>query len=123
MSDRSLDFSTMFDAYRDAFAPVTRAQQEGFKVFERFARHQFAVASDCLDWALAQAGAAVNTKSPAELVTKQNELIAGLGEKLRSRAEEFNKLASETQGAVTQWFDATTAKVSAKVSEAAKKAA
>ncbi|MBS0398429.1 MAG: phasin family protein [Proteobacteria bacterium] len=119
MTDRSFDFSTMFGAYRDAFAPVARAQQEGLKAFERFARHQFALAGDYLDWALAHANAAVNTKSPTELASRQSELNVGLGDKLRGRAEEFSKLAKETQGAVTQWFDTT----SAKVNEAVKKAA
>jgi len=119
MSDRSFDFSSMFDAYRDAFAPLLRAQQEGFKTFERLARYQFAVAGDYLDWALAHAGATVNTQSPSELATKQSALNSGLGDKLRSRVEEFSKLATDTQGTVTQWFDAATAKVN----EAVKKAA
>ncbi|MFO1465138.1 MAG: phasin family protein [Steroidobacteraceae bacterium] len=127
MSNRSFDLSTMFDVYRDALAPVLRAQQEGFKTFERLARYQFAVAGDYLDWSLAHAGAAVHTKSFADLVGQQTELNTRLGDKLRTRAEEFSKIASEiaseiateTQGAVTQWFDATTSKVT----EAARKAA
>ena len=119
MSNRSFDLSTMFDVYRDALAPVLRAQQEGFKTFERLARYQFAVAGDYLDWSLAHAGAAAHTKSFADLVGQQTELNTRLGDKLRTRADEFSKIASETQGAVTQWFDATTSKVA----EAARKAA
>lgn len=118
MADRTFDLSTMFDVYRDAFAPVLRAQQEGFKTLERLARYQFAVAGDYLDWSLAHAGAAVHTKSVADLVGQQTELNTRLGDKLRTRAEEFSKIATETQGAVTQWFDAT-----AKAAEGVKKAA
>ena len=109
----------MFDAYKDAFAPVMKAQQEGFKTVERLARYQFAVAGDCLDWSLAQANAVVHTKSVAELVGQQTDLNSRLSDKLRARTEEFSQIATETQGAVTQWFDAT----AAKVAETAKKAA
>jgi hypothetical protein len=119
MSDRGFDLNAMFDVYKDAFAPVLKAQQEGFKTVERLARYQFAVAGDYLDWSLAQVGAAVHTKSVADLVGQQTDLNTRLGDKLRARAEEFSRIATETQGVVTQWFDAT----AAKVAESAKKAA
>ncbi len=119
MTDRTFDFSNLFNTYRDAFAPVLRAQQEGFKTFERLARYQFAVAGDYLDWSLAQAGAAVHTKSAADLVGQQTELNTRLGDKLRTRAEEFSQIATQTQGVVTQWIDATTTKVAESVKKAA----
>jgi phasin family protein len=119
MSDKTFDLSAMFDVYKDAFAPVLKAQQSGFKTVERLARYQFAVAGDYLDWSLAQAGAAVGTKSVNDLVSQQTELNTRFGDKLRSRAEEFSQIATETQGVMTQWFDAT----AAKVAESAKKAA
>ena len=119
MTDKNFDVNAIFDIYRDAFAPVLRAQQEGFKTLERLARYQFAVAGDYLDWSLAHAGAAVSTKSVADLAGQQTELNSRLGDKLRSRVEEFSKIATETQGVVTQWFDAA----SAKAAEAVKKAA
>ena len=119
MSDRTFDLSAMFNVYKDAFAPVLKAQQEGFKTLERLARYQFAVAGDYLDWSLAQANATVHTKSVTELVGQQTDLNTKLGDKLRSRAEEFSQIATETQGAVTQWFDATTAKVAVSAKKAA----
>ena len=119
MSDRTFDLSAMFDVYKDAFAPVAKAQQEGLKTFERLARYQFAVAGDYLDWSLSHAKAAVATKDVTELVGQQSELNTQLGDKLRARAEEFTQIASETQGAVTQWFDATAAKVADSVKKAA----
>ena len=119
MSDRTFDLSAMFDVYKDAFAPVLKAQQEGFKTVERLARYQFAVAGDYLDWTLAQANAAVHTNSATDLVAQQTELNSRLGDKLRSRAEEFTQIATETQGAVTQWFDATATKVAETVKKAA----
>ena len=119
MTQRTFDLSNLFDTYRDAFAPLLRAQQEALKTVERLARYQFAVAGDYLEWSLGQAKASVGPKSAAELIGQQTTLNVSLSDKLRARAEEFSKIATETQGAVTQWLDET----SAKVAEKAKKAA
>ena len=40
MIDRTFDPSTMIAAAREAFAPVLKAQQEGFKMIERLARER-----------------------------------------------------------------------------------
>jgi hypothetical protein len=119
MTQPTFDFSTLFDTYKTAMAPVFRAQQEGLKTLERLAQYQFAVAGDYLEWSLAQAKASVGPKTAAELIGQQTSLNLSLSDKLRARAEEFSKIATETQGAVTQWIDET----SAKVAEKAKKAA
>ena len=39
--------------------------------------------------------------------------------RLRTRAEELTQIATETQGVVTQWIDATAAKVTESVKRAA----
>jgi hypothetical protein len=117
MTQPTFDFSTLFDTYKTAMAPVFRAQQEGLKTLERLAQYQFA--GDYLEWSLAQAKASVGPKTAAELIGQQTSLNLSLSDKLRARAEEFSKIATETQGAVTQWIDET----SAKVAEKAKKAA
>jgi len=76
MTQPTFDFSTLFETYKSAMAPVFRAQQEGLKTLERLARYQFAVAGDYLDWSLAQAKVNVGPKSPADLLgqhtTKRN---------------------------------------------------
>jgi phasin family protein len=119
MTDRPFDMNTWFDSYRSAFAPVLRAQQEAMKSVERLARYQFAVAGDYLDWSLAQTKAAVGAKSVTELASQHTEINGRFGEQLKKRAQEFTAIATETQGAVTQWLGEATAKVT----EAAKKAA
>ena len=43
MSDRPFDPNTWFDAYKETFASVHKAQEEGFKAVERLARFQYAV--------------------------------------------------------------------------------
>jgi hypothetical protein len=119
MTQPTFDFSTLFDTYKTAMAPVFRAQQEGLKTLERLAHYQFAVAGDYLEWSLAQAKASVGPKSAAELIGQQTSLNLSLSDKLRVRAEEFSKIATETQGAVTQWLDETGAKVTEKAKKAA----
>jgi phasin family protein len=118
MSDRTFDPTTWLDAYRESFASVQKAQEQGFKAVERFARFQYAVAGDYLDAGIAQTQAALSAKTPAELLSKQTELNARLGDKLRTRAQEFATIASEVQGSVTSFATEAASKVAS-----AKKAA
>ena len=67
MSDRTFDPTTMIAAAREAFAPVLKAQQEGFKAVERLARLQYAFAGDVLETGLARVHAAFHATSPTEL--------------------------------------------------------
>ena len=130
MSNSPFDPTSIFEAYRTAFAPALKAQQEGVKAFERLGRYQYAVAGDYMKWSIAHANAASAVKTPAELVTKQVELAAGLAEKLRVRAQEFVTLATEAQTTFTQVVREAAAKAAdmtkeatAKVVETTKKAA
>ena len=119
MTQPTFDFSTLIDTYREAMAPLYRAQQEGLKSIERLTRYQFAVAGDFLDWTLAQAKTSVGPKTVGDLMGQQVALNTSFGEKLRARAQEFSEITSETQGAVNKWVEDT----AAKVKESAKKAA
>jgi Phasin protein len=119
MSDITFDPKPIFEAYRKAFAPTTKAQQEGLKATDRVGRYQYAVAGDYLDWTLAQAKTAVAAQTPAEFVSKQMELATAFGEKLRARVQEFVTLATDAQTSFSQVVSEATAKVA----EATKKAA
>ena len=119
MTDSAFDPKTIFDAYRSAFAPTLKAQQEGLKAFDRAGRYQYAVAGDYLEWSLAQAKAAIGAQNPAEFVSKQVELATALSEKLRGRVQELVTLTTETQNSFTQVVSEATAKVA----EVTKKAA
>lgn len=105
MTQPTFDLTKMFDTYREAFAPVLSAQQTYFKTFERFARYQFKVTGDYLEWSLSQARVSVEPKSVPDLVTTQTSLNTAFGDRLRARAEEFTQIASETQVVVSQWLD------------------
>jgi hypothetical protein len=119
MSDPTFDPKTILEAYRNAFAPALKAQQEGLKAIDRAGRYQYAVAGDYLEWSLAQGKAALAAQTPAEFVSKQVELATALSEKLRGRVQEFVSLATEAQSGFSQMVsDATT-----KVAEVTKKAA
>jgi hypothetical protein len=119
MNERPFDPNTWLDSFRETFASVTKAQQEGFKTLERMARFQYAVAGDYLEAGIAQTQAVLAAKTPVELLAKQTELGTHLGEKLRSRAQEFSTLASEVQGSVSSFATETATRASASAKKAA----
>ena len=119
MTTMNFDPSSLIETYRNAYAPVLRAQQEGLKAIDRLARYQYAIAGDYLEWSLSQAKAVLNAKSPSELVAKQTEIGSKISDQLRGRVQEFSSLASDTQATITQLFDEATAKFA----EVTKKAA
>jgi Phasin protein len=107
MRDRNhTDWNMWMDTYKDAYVSFSRAQQEGLRALERFARFQYAVAGDVLDAGLAQAKATLgvrttfSTQAFAELLEKQVELGTQLSEKIRERAQEFSTLAAEVEESV-----------------------
>jgi Phasin protein len=108
MTDR-FDFDAWMENYKDTFTSFTKAQQEGFRTLERFARFNYAVAGDCLEAGLAQvravlsARASVGTQVVADLLSRQAELSKELSEKLRARTQEFSSLASEVQESVSNF--------------------
>ena len=111
MSDINFDPKTILEAYRSAFAPVLKSQQEGAKVLDRVGRYQYAIAGDYLEWSLAQAKLALGAQSPADFFSKQVELTTALSEKLRARAQEFATLATEAQASFTDAVKETTSHV------------
>ena len=101
-----IDWNIFLDSYRETYASFSKAQHEGLRALERFARFQYAVAGDVLEAGLAQAKAtlgaraAIGTQAVAELLEKQAELSTQLSEKIRDRAQEFSALAAEVQESV-----------------------
>ena len=111
MTDTTFDPKSIFETYRNAFAPALKAQQEGVKALDRVGRYQYAVAGDYLEWSLAQAKAALAAQTPADFVPKQVELTTALSEKLRARAQEFVTLATDAQTSFTNVVTDITDKV------------
>jgi phasin family protein len=102
MTTRTFDPNSLIAATREAFAPVFKAQQEGFKTFERLARLHYAVAGDVLESSLARVNAAFQATTPSELISKHTEITTQLADKMRSRAEEFATVTSEIQAKFSQ---------------------
>ena len=102
MTERTFDPNAMLAATREAFAPVLKAQQDGFKTFERLARLQYAVAGDVLESGLARVNATFTATTATELLSKQTELNTAFVDKLRARAEEFATVTSEAQAKLSQ---------------------
>jgi predicted phage-related endonuclease len=106
MTDRGYDLNAWLETYKDAFTSFTKAQQDGFKALERFARFHHAVAGDVLEAGLAHARAmlsaraSVGTQVMAELLQRQAEVGTQLSEQLKVRAQEFSALAAEVQESV-----------------------
>jgi len=120
MSDMTFDPKAIFEAYRNAFAPTLKAQQEGVKAIDRLGRYQYAVAGDYLEWSLAQAKAALAAQSPTEFVSKQVELTTALSERLRARAQEFVTLATDAQTSAQTTFTEAVNVATAKFGDPAK---
>jgi phasin family protein len=119
MSETTFDPKSIFESYRTAIAPALKAQQEGVKALDRVGRYQYAVAGDYLEWSLAHAKAAVAAQTPVEFVSKQVELNTALGEKLRARAQEFVKLATDAQTSFTDVVNEGVHKVAAETKKKA----
>jgi hypothetical protein len=102
MTSRTFDPNTLIAATREAFAPMLKAQQEGFKTLERLARLQYAVAGDVLESGLARVNATFVAGTASELLSKQTELTSQFADKLRARAEEFATVTSEIQSKFSQ---------------------
>jgi hypothetical protein len=100
------DLNTWTESYKEAFTSFGKAQQDGFKALERFARFNYAVAGDVLEAGIAQARAALapkvasGTQTIAELLQKQADLGTELSERLQARAEEFTAMAADVQHSV-----------------------
>jgi len=103
MIDKTFDPTSLLNAARDVYAPVLKAQQEGFKSLERLARLHYAVAGDVLETGLARVNATLTAGSPTELFSKQTELSGQFVDKLRERAQEFATVTSEIQAKFGQF--------------------
>ncbi len=103
MTDQTFDANKILSATREAFAPMLKAHQDGFKTLERLARLQYAVAGDMLESGLARMNAAFAAGTASELVQKQTELTTQFVDKLRARAEEFATVTTEIQTKINQF--------------------
>jgi phasin family protein len=102
----------VFDEWRklgkDAFEPMMRLNEITVRGMERVARQQLDVARDYLDLGTKQATVMNGAESPEDMLSEQTKLVSEFGERMINRAQEFAKIAAETQQAVAQWAQKST---------------
>lgn len=83
--------------------PVARFNEVTAQALERMGRKQIDVARDYLDVSTRQMQLLGNTKDPQSFLAEEQRLVAEFGEKLIVHAQEFLRIATETQQAVVDW--------------------
>jgi hypothetical protein len=100
------DFNEQFDKFADmqkqAFEPAQAFGAVAADAFERFARQNYAVMGDCMEFAVDQAKLAGQAEDANDYVTRQTERNRVFGEQLAARAQEFTAIATATQNAATE---------------------
>ena len=105
-------FNEWMKLSKNAVEPMMKLNEITVSAMERVARQQLDVARDYLDLGTRQASILSKAENPEEMLSEQSQLVSEFGESLINRAQEFTRIATETQQAVTNWAE-----------EAAKKAA
>lgn len=109
MNEPIADVKSWSEACRRSLAPLLRIQQDGLGVLDRFARCQYAVAGDFLEWSLALSKVMLAAQSPADFLAKQAEIGITFRGQLRNRVEELTKIRSEQQTTASPALAAATA--------------
>ncbi len=91
---------------KTATEPVLKLNEISAKAMERMARQQFDVAQDYLELGSKQMQLLGATQDPQKWLAEQGDLATEFSKKLMARAEEFAKIAAETQQEMAAWADA-----------------
>ena len=113
--DQWLEFS------KSAAEPMMRLNEISAKAMEQVARQQMDLARDYMDLGTRNLKLLGESKDPQKLVADQGQLVTEFGQKLMGRAEEFMKIATEAQTALTTWAEEAAKKAAAATQPAAKK--
>jgi phasin family protein len=95
---------------KNTVEPMTRLNEITVSAMERVARQQLDVARDYLDLGTKQASILSKAEKPEDVLTEQGQLVSEFGERLINRAQEFARIATETQQAVASWAEEATKK-------------
>ncbi len=98
---------------KNAVEPMMRLNEITVRAMERVARQQLDVARDYLDLGTKQATIMGAAENPEDLLTEQGKLVSEFGERLINRAQEFARIATETQQSVTEWAEEAAKKATA----------
>ncbi len=97
------------DFSKRMLAPAIKFNEIAVKTLEQFARYQYDIAGDYLNFSIEQLQSASKTKDVGELVSKQSEMTSSFVEKLTKRSQDLTKIAADAQAGFTKWVDETAA--------------
>jgi hypothetical protein len=122
MTNTATEINAFLENSRKLAEPMTRLQALSARSFERFARYGYEAAGDYLNFGIAAAHAATQSKDAQDFFKKQTELANGYFEKHSQRSQDLLKIATEAQSDVTQWIDQASTEFAARTSKTAKAA-
>jgi hypothetical protein len=109
--------SEVFDEWvklsKNAVEPMMKLNEITVAAMEQVARQQLDVARDYLELGTRQASMLGKAEKPEDMLTEQGQLVSEFGERLLNRAQEFARIATETQQAIASWAETATRKASA----------
>jgi len=88
-----------------AVEPMMKLNEITVAAMERVARQQLDVARDYLDLGARQTLILGKAETPDDMLVEQGKLVSEFGERLINRAQEFARIATETQQAVATWAE------------------
>jgi len=97
---------------KSAVEPMLKLNEITVTAMERVARQQLDVARDYLDLGTRQTSILSKAENPEDVLTEQGQLVSEFGERLINRAQEFARIATETQQAVASWAEEAAKKAS-----------
>jgi hypothetical protein len=108
MGDTTMN-SEVFDEWvklsKSAVEPMMKLNEITVTAMERVARQQLDVARDYLELGTRQASVLSKAEKPDDILTEQGQLVSEFGDRLLNRAQEFARIATETQQAVASWAE------------------
>lgn len=102
MSDPNEQMKQFFDFQAQAMKPAADFYANGVNIFEKFARQGYAVAGDCVDFAVQQAKLPTEVDNVNEYANKQVEVSRAFGQKMVERFLGFIDLARAAQEQTTE---------------------
>lgn len=121
MTDFNEQFESFADLQKQAFEPARAFGAIAADAFERFARQNYAMIGDCMEFAVDQAKLAGAADDMNDYLARQVARNRVFGEKLAERAQEFTAIATDTQKATTEIAQTEAAKLKDAVASKKKK--
>jgi phasin family protein len=115
--------NTWFENSKAAMAPARELGAITQRSFGRLTEHNMALTRDYMELSARSLQMLTNTRDPRAMVNEQVNLAKEMGDKLLANAEEYAKMATETQEELVTWAEKATEAAVAKAEETVGKTA